>query len=402
VDDVIGTAPDPQRRRRPLRRPALPGGRRAPRAVGVAVALAAAAGVVGLSRAGLDDGATPAAGAGLPVPVQGAMLRFAAGQDTVYALIEDCRAPQPCRVVLVASGNDGRTWRELPMPGGRTTEQVALSWRLEVSGPEDQLSIEDPAAGVVRFGVGSFVTRKLVAGPAVARVPANREALTRLCARPRCPRPTVEFLDPRTGVRSPLAVQPPFPPRLVAVEGAQLWAAGVDPRTRAWAVAVSTDDGGTWRSSPLPTVPTDPAYAARLVPAPEQQQAYLLLEQPGDPPRTVYGVWLVPDPATGAAPRLVRPEHRLLQLADALGLRDGRLALAGGAPAVLAPDGVVDLLEVASPNAPIPPHPVGALQRGPHGQVIADGASADGVGIVVSPSGDPNSWEQRLVRLPPR
>jgi hypothetical protein len=403
VDDVIGDAPDPRRPRRPARWPVLSGVRvrRGRRALAGLAVLAAIAGVVTIGRAGLDEGATP--GAAVPPatrPVQGTLLQLVAGQDTMYALVEDCADPEPCEVALLGSSTDGRTWREVPLPGRRPRPAVAGGWTLEVSGPEDQLSVEEPAAGVVHVGTTSFVTREVVDGRPLARVPAGRESLTRLCRAPRCATPTLEYLEIRTGVRSRLATQPPFPPTVLAVEGPQLWVAGIDPRTRRYAVAVSTDDGGRWRSVPLPQVPVGRDLVPRLVPAPEQNVAYLTLETPtGGEGTSVSDLWSVPDPETDVAPRRLLPQDQLLS-GSAVGLRDGRLALPEGV--VVALDGVVDRTTVEDPATIVVPW--AKLQRGPHSLVVAQSRPyqerPSQIRLVVSATGGPDDWELRPVTLP--
>lgn len=412
MDDVIGSTPDPPRRRRPVRMPALPGTRTplGRRVLATVAVLAGIASVVTVGRAGLDPGPTRGAAPPTTRPVLGSLLQLTAGEDALYALVRDCRAPDPCRVALLASGSDGRTWRELPLPGGPRAADRARGWVLQVSGAGDQLSVEDPAAAVIHLGTTSFTTRPIVDGPPRTRVPAGRESLVRLCAAaPRCGSPTVEYLDPLTGVRSRLASQPPFPPAVVAVEGPQLWAAGIDPATRRYAVAVSTDDGTVWRTVRVPGGPAGAgAPAPRLVPVPEQDLAYLVLAAPGAAGvATVSGLWSVPDPQTGVAPRRVRPEEGGLAFGTAVGLRDGRLALAGAVPAVVASDGVVERAAAADPGEG-PPLPYLQLQRGPRSLVVAEALPAPPgspddptqVRLVVSTTGAPGDWTLRPVTLP--
>ena len=400
MDDVIGDAPEPHRAPRPARLPARPavGGPGRRRLLGIVVGLAAVVAVVAVSRAGLknDPPAGPAA-AVTTVPLDGDLLQLAAGQDTVYAVVQDCTDPDRCVVALLSSASDGRAWQRIALPGKAPTVAAARDWRLEVSGPEDQLSIEDDAAGVVHLGTSSFGTKRIATGKPVGRVPANRESLTRLCPTPRCPAPTLQFLEPRTGVRSALAHQPPFPPTVLAVEGSQLWVAGIDPATGKYAVAVSTDDGDTWYAVSLPAVSTDGGRVARLVPVPERDLAYLVLGSPtADGIDTVYGVWTVPDPRTGEDPREIRPDPGLPGFSSAVGRRDGRLAVAGQVPAVLSPDGAVARV----PDDESPPVPAGSLQRGPHALLVAEAPPERGAGIVVSRTGDPADWQLRLIRLP--
>ena len=402
MDDVIGGAPDPRPpppSQRSWRLPAAAGLlRRRRRLVATVAVVAVVAAVVAVSRAGLPDPSPTGPGAASatpPVPVTGELLQLASGQQNLYALVQDCPGPpDPCRLRLVVSGTDGRAWRSVPLPDARASIAAARAWRLEVSGSEDLLSIEDEPAGVVHLGRsdGTFVIRRIAAGPDLHRVPANRESLTRLCDRPRCATLTVEFLEPRTGMRGRLAIQPPFPPAVLAVEGGQLWVAGIDPRTRQYTVAVSTDDGGSWHAVALPGVPPGDGAVARLVPVPERDLTYLLLGRPtAEGVEAVSAVWTVPDPRRGGAPQQVRPQSEL-SVQSAVGLRDGRLALVGDAPAVLSPDGAVTRSEAAVP--------VRRILRGPHSLLVAEADPPDGLGIAVSDTGNPDDWQVRRIRLP--
>jgi hypothetical protein len=404
-DDVIGREPErAPRRRRSVRGVPLPAGlRRHRRLAATLVVLVVAAGVVAVSRAGISNLTTgPGAQAGASPakpPVAGEVLGLAAGQHTVYAVVDDCS--QGCRPTLVASDDDGRRWAALTLPGARVGAPVARSWRLAVTGVEDLLAVEDDARGTVAVGNSDtpFVSRRIVDGPPLPRVPAGRESMARICGKPRCAKPTVEYLEPRTGRRGPLLTQPPFPPRVLGVAGSQLWVAGIDPATRHYAAAVTADDGARWSAVPLPQVSTDTALVPRIVPIPELDQAYLLLGYPsGDGVYTSYDIWIVPAPSTTATPHRVRPEQAIQSVEGAVGLKDGRLALTGGPTTVLSPDGVEDTVAVSGVDASR--YVLRQPMRGPHLLVVAEAVRTDGVAsIATSDTGDANDWDVRPIVL---
>ena len=400
-DDVIGSEPERARRpRRSARRFRLPAAvRRHGRVVAVVCVLAAVAGVVGISRAGV--GSLHASEPPPPPPLMGEVLNLAAGRTTVYAVATDCR--HGCRPTLLGSDDDGYRWTELRLPGGRVSAPVARAWTLDVSGVEDLLTIEDPATGTITVGNlnTGFTTRKVVAGGPVARVPADREAMARICAEPRCPTPTLEYLEPRTGRRSPLATQPPFPPRVLAVGGSQLWVAGIDPRTRHYAVALSVDDGATWSTVPLPAVSTDPALVPQLAPVPELDRVWLLQGYPdGEGVQTSYDIWVVPAPTPGAQPpHRVTPDPDVSSVRGVVGLRDGRLSIDG--IIALAPDGTEKRMAMPDRDAAfryILTRPL----RGSHQLFLAEAARTDGVAsIAVSGTGDADDWTMRPIVVAP-
>lgn len=404
-DDVIGSEPErAPRPRRSARGIALPAGmRRHGRAIAVVSVLVAVAGVVAVSRAGVDS--LPAAAptpSPTPPSLTGEVLDLAAGQNTVFAVASDCL--RSCRPTLVASDDDGHQWTVLRLPGATATAPVARSWRLAVSGVEDLLAIEDPAAGTVTVGNADspFQTRKIVAGEPVVRVPAGRESMTRICARPRCATPILEFLDPRSGRRGPLATQPPIPPRALGIGGAQLWVAGIDPHTRHYALAVSVDDGATWSTVPLPAASTDPALVPRLAPIPELDRTWFLQGYPdGDDHQTSFALWMVPAPArppgVSQPPTRVRPDPAISGLSGVVGLKDGRLVIDGAT--VLSSDGTED--RATPPDVESSRYVLRQPMRGPHLLLVADAVRTDGVAsIAVSDTGDPNDWAIRPIVLP--
>ena len=404
-DDVIGSEPErAPRPRRSLGGRTLPAGvRRHARLVAIVSALVLAAGVVAISRAGVGtlQTAVPLP-APTPPPVNGEVLNLASGQNTVYALASDCL--EDCRPTLVASTDDGFGWTPLRLPGRPVTGPAARSWTLTVSGVEDLLAIEDPAAGTLTVGNTDtpFQVRKITTGEPVVRVPADRESMTRLCRPPRCPTPTLQYLEPTTGRRRALATQPPVPPQVLGVGGTQLWVAGIDPRTRHWAVAVSVDDGADWSTAPLPEASTDRTLVPRLAPVPELDRTWFLQGYPdGEGVQTSYDLWVVPRPVPPPAltepPHQVRPEGGLNSVGGVVGLKDGALLVDG--VAVVSSDGVMDRL--VSPDVDASRYVLRRPMRGPHQLLLADAVRTDGVAsIAVSRTGDPNDWAVRPIVLP--
>ena len=382
------------------------GGQSGRRALVVLAVLAAVAGVVAVSRAGLRD-APPSASSPTPAPtpagtpVRGRVLTYAAGEARIFALVRSCTGTT-CGVRLVTSGNEGYTWQEgaLPFPAA-TAARAAAGWRLTVAGPDDRLTIEDARTLRTSYDAGRTFSRLPISdGAPVERVPSNQEPFARLCRAPRCARPAVEFLQPRTGVRGRLAHQPPFPPAALTVEGSQLWTAGVDPRTRRWAVAVSTDDGASWDPVVLPPYNLESGLVGRVLPVPGQDQAYLVLSRPpqGDGPGTVYGVWTIGNPRLAGTAALVRPNTGgPAQVESAVASVDGRLLVAAYAVTGLAPDGVVDGQEADVPLV------VRGLGRGVHSHVAAIVDDDDPVaGLAVSDTGAQRSWRIARIYLPDR
>jgi hypothetical protein len=400
-DDVIGSETERARRRRPVRRGLrLPAGlgRHRRLVVAVVVAVAVVGGVVVL-RAGVG-GLRPERGAGAPArPLAGSVLTLAAGQNTLYALASDCSAG--CRPMLLASDDDGAGWTTLDLPGLPSDPSAVTSWQLAVSGVEDSLAVEDDDAGTVSVGTAAtgFVTRKITRGAALPRVPSGRESMVRICAAPRCRTPRLDYLEPRTGERGPLLVQPALAPRAIAAVGSQLWVAGIDPATRRYAVAVSVDDAGSWSTVPLSAASTDPDLVPRIVPVPEQDTAWLVLSRPARRDQvTAEQLWTVPAPG-GGAPQLVRPEEDLGPGIGAVGLKDGRLALVDrGLLTVLAPDGVADRMPASDVDSTR--YVLREPQRGPHLLFVALAVRTDGVAaIATSLTGAAGDWTIRPVVL---
>jgi hypothetical protein len=406
--DVIGSEPERPARRRPavagLR---LPGGLRPHRrALTVLAVVLAVVGAVAALRTGVTA-LRPERGPGAPVagaqgkpPLAGTVLDLAAGQNTLYALASDCSAG--CRPMLLASDNDGGTWSTLSLPGLPSDPSAVTDWRLSVTGVEDALAVEDGDDATVTVGSADspFVSQRISARPSWERVPAGREAMVRICPVPRCRSPRLEYLEPRTGERGPLLVQPPVTPRALGVLGGQLWVAGIDPATRRYAMTVSVDDAGTWSTVPLPQAATDPALVARVMPVPEQDTAWLLLGRPGRRGQlTSAGLWVVPARAAGAAPRQVRPEQPLDGVTGGVGLKDGRLALVdGGVLTVLSQDGVED--RTASSDVDSARYVLRQPQRGPHLLFMALAVRTDGVAaIATSLTGNADDWKIRAVVL---
>ena len=407
--DVIGSEPDRAPRRHPaVRSVRLPDRIRRNRRALVALAVVVAVvGVVAVLRAGIT-GLKPEQGPGAPVagaqgrsPLAGSVITLVSGQNTLYALAADSGAGS--RPILLASENDGASWSTLTLPGMPSDQSAVAGWQLTVTGAEESLSIENGDGATITVGGADipFATRRIVPRQSWARVPASREAMVRICSAPRCRTPRLDYLEPRTGELGPLAVQPPLTPRALGVLGGQLWVAGVDPRTGRYAVAVSVDDAGSWKTVPLPKVSTDPKLLVRVLPVPELNTAWLLLAAPGRRGALVAtDLWVVPMPTPGAgAPRQVRSEDPLDSVTGAASLKDGRLVVIDrGMLTVLSADGVADVARSSEVGS------VGYVlrqpQRGPHLLVVALALRSDGVAAIgTSLTGNANDWKIRPVVL---
>ena len=407
--DVIGSEPDRAPRRRPAARTVrLPDRLRRHRRTLVALAaVVAVVGVVTVLRAGIT-GLKPEQGPGAPVagaqrkpPLAGSVITLVSGQNTLYALASDSAAGS--RPMLLASENDGGTWSTLTLPGMPSDPSAVAGWQLTVSGVEDSLAVEDGDGATVTVGGADipFVTRRIVPrrvlGPGAGRPGGRWSGSAR---RRGAARRELEYLEPRTGERGPLQVQPPVTPRSLGVLGGQLWVAGIDPATHRYAMAVSVDDAGSWTTVPLPEVATDPRLVARVLPVPELNTAWLLLGKPGRRGAlTATDLWVVPTPDVGGAPHRVRPDDPLDSVTGAVGLKDGRLVVIDrGVLTVLAQDGVADRAESSDVGS------VGYVlrqpQRGPHLLVVALALRSDGVAaIATSLTGNANDWKIRPVVL---
>jgi hypothetical protein len=151
---------------------------------------------------------------------------------------------------------------------------------------------------------------------------------------------------------------------------------------------------------PLPKVTTDPALVARVLPVPERDTAWLLLGRPARRGQlTVTDLWVVPRPDVGSAAHRVRPDEALDGVTGAVGLKDGRLAVAaGGGLTVLAQDGVTDRTSPADVDSTR--YVLRQPQRGPHLLLVALAVRTDGVAaIATSLTGNPADWRMRPVVL---
>jgi len=404
--DVIGSEPDRAPRRHPARTVRLPDRLRRHRRTLVAlVVVLAVVGVISALRAGIT-GLKPERGAGAPVagaqrkpPLAGSVITLVSGQNSMYALASDSSSGS--RPVLLASQNDGVGWSPLTLPGMPSDPSAVVGWQLAVSGGEDLLAVEKGDGATVTVGGAGipFVTRRIVPQRSWVRVPAGREGMVRICPPPRCRTPQLEYLEPRTGARGPLQLQPPVTPRSLGVLGGQLWVAGVDRATHRYAMAVSVDDAGSWTTVPLPQVATDPRLTARVFPVPEGNTAWLLLGRPGKAGAlTVTDLWVVPTPKAGAAHR-VRPDGPLDAVTGGVGLKDGRLVVTdGGVLTVLADDWVSE--RARSSDVGSVGYVLRQPQRGPHLLLVALALRSDGVAaIATSLTGNANDWTVRPVVL---
>lgn len=242
-----------------------------------AAAILAAAGVTGVAlvRPTGDTPFDPSAASGHVLTAD------AADAEHVYAITADC---DECPRLLVASDDGGRTWEErrvLDAAAGTVSvtalgpEVLLLTWArsrtdgssddpVDPSGsppPSDAASSAYLPGGVTRRAVsvdGGRTLRdlELSEAPVAAAAPGTRlvDCLTVWLRPGQC---AVYAVDPESGRLARLANQPPLDARsqpdspypIDLPVSAGLWVSGSDPATGRPAIAVSRDQGRTWRTA---------------------------------------------------------------------------------------------------------------------------------------------------------
>lgn len=213
-----------------------------------------------------------------------------AQDGSAYALRTRCQDPvgdrQPrCELTVLAS-TDLQNWTEIgpaltyaPATASNRDDVVMLG-RLIVLGPSE-LVVEQPDTA---DGIGSGAPRlhsadggrtwRNVPTPiqvtdVVASIPSGAQLLpacfNRPGTHPPCGTPTFTMVRPGTGTSAVLADPPPLVdpiPGAIPTAGGHWWAVGRQPRTRAWAISVSTDDGRTWQTDTLDVDPREEAQVS--------------------------------------------------------------------------------------------------------------------------------------------
>ncbi|MFL6130645.1 MAG: hypothetical protein ACJ73E_16480 [Mycobacteriales bacterium] len=222
---------------------------------GSAVLVAAAALLA--SRADPDP-ARPAAGRAvtqsrpavpLPGSPPGQVVDVAVGSDSLYALLGSCAGPEQareCGYRLMAQTRGGR-WTRVPVPLPPREGGTGFAARLLLSGSDTLTVVDEPRGqAYVSEGGAPFVVRRVRDGPALtAGMPAGLV--------PELVAGQVTVFDPATGLRRPLAAQPPLetvPRDVVAGPFGDLWA--VAERGLRVAVGHSSDGGRSWRTAAVP------------------------------------------------------------------------------------------------------------------------------------------------------
>jgi photosystem II stability/assembly factor-like uncharacterized protein len=301
-----GGAPAGDLRPDDLNWPAKPGRRRA--VIAVVAALAVAAGGVWLTHvrrpsepAAARPPATDPADLGTPAsgessaPIASAQgntlqVRYA-DADNGFALVGYCdpRSDRLCGYQLRVTADGGRSWqtRRVPLPavprdGGFSAELFVFGTRslLVRSGGPQSFS---PDGGL------SWRAAPPSAGSALASVPAGWTTVStcpdRTDALAPCYRP-VAALDPTTGRRHVLVNQPRLAggfinDRATTAHDGSIWVAGTEPGNARPAVAVSRDQGRSWRTVPL-AAPNTPLFGVSLV-THDGRTAYAFVRAQGHP-----------------------------------------------------------------------------------------------------------------------
>ena len=195
-----------------------------------------------------------------------------ADADSGYALrcegVEGADPP-PCPLTLLAT-DDLENWVEVGPVAVPERTDVDHIGRLIVLGPDelvvDWSNVDDgssSASARVHSDDGGRTWQNVpVPGVVTDTVPAIPDgaqlqpACVTATRAPVCATPTFTLARPGSGAAAVLADPPPLsnpePGALPTADG-HWWAFGHVPGTERWALAVSTDDGRTWTTTPLPS-----------------------------------------------------------------------------------------------------------------------------------------------------
>ncbi len=170
-----------------------------------------------------------------------------------------------CTYQVRVTSDGGRSWLERPSPLTPTPAADGVSAELEAVGPTSVV-VTGHSRWFSTDAGRTWRNTPLTWGSPVAEVPSGATIAGSCPYEGPCREPLVT-IDPATGQHRPLANQPPIGAvhpheRAVRARDGSLWVSGAQGATRV--VAVSRDQGRTWRTAPLST-PTTPYFGTSVV-----------------------------------------------------------------------------------------------------------------------------------------
>jgi hypothetical protein len=319
------------------------------------------------------------------------VVDVAVGSDSLHALLGSCAGPEQareCSYRLMAQTRGGR-WTRVPLALPPPEAGAGFAARLLLTGG-DTLSVVDEPRGQVYVSkdAAPFAVHQVRDGPPLAAgMPAGLV--------PELVAGRVTVLDPATGLRRPLATQPPLgtvPRDVVAGPFGDLWA--VAQSGRGVAVGHSSDGGRSWDTTAVPGLRSGLGLL-RLVPG-QDGAVYLLGGREGRSGVRLELAELWRHPGAGGTwsrigirpgPRSVgsvAPGRSGLLLTDETGTL-WRLSAGGSLDRL--PDPVVD-------GAPVR---AGPLFSGSGGRLISRPAGGIGRALLLVSADDGDSWLPTLV-----
>jgi hypothetical protein len=357
---------------------------------GAAVLVAAAA--LWASRADPDPARSRAPGPQSPAAIPPAwsppaqVLDVAVGSDSLYVLLGSCAGPEQareCAYRLMAQTRGGR-WTRVPLPLPPPDAGTGFPARLLLTGGDTLTVLDEPRGQAYVSERGApFAVRRIRGGPPLpAGMPAGLV--------PELVGDRVTVFDPTTGLRRPLAAQPPLetvPRDVVAGPLGDLWAVA-DPG-RHVVVGHSADGGRSWRAAAVPGL--RPGLGLLRLVAGQDGAVYLLGGREGQAGVRVELAELWRHPAAGGTWSRVAARPRPRSVGSIAAGRSGLLLTdETGTLWRLSPSGSFQRL----PDPVVDGAPVraGPLFSGPGGRMISRPTRGIGGMLLLISADDGDSW----------
>lgn len=197
-----------------------------------------------------------------PAPVSNVITMDFADDEHGYALTRSCpRSGETCTFDLLRTADGGRSWQRATLPAPLNAQTGYFSAALYVIGPDEVLIYRpfglDPDRIHSTDGGRSWevIKRWYTLDVSPAPLPAHG-VLTGLCGNQHYPNNcgAIGSHQSGSGAFTSALTQPPLTYMQlgsVATQDGKWWVAGRDRTTGKWTLAVSTDSGQTWMTTPL-------------------------------------------------------------------------------------------------------------------------------------------------------